>query len=111
MKLFKNERAPLPLWLTALVTAVLLSACDSEGIDRLQNDAASTSQSNTQSSAITPRFVQLEKISFEATLPSIISVMFQATDRFGGAIAGLQTGDFQSHQMIWTKSKTQCWTC
>lgn len=98
MKLLKYTRVLFPFAFTALVSVGLLSACDGEGIDRLQNDAAGTSQTTSQIAGGTvggpSRYVQLEKINFEATLPSIISVMFQATDRYGGAIAGLQTGDF-----------------
>jgi len=92
MKLLNTKRALFPLLLT-----MLLSACDSEGIDRLQDDAApgtATVNANGVTSTSPNRFVQLEKINFEATLPSIITVMFQATDRFGSAIAGLQTSDF-----------------
>lgn len=103
MKLFNYKRALFPLLFTALVNIGLLSACDSEGIDRAQiQDDSSVSQNPNQNSnqninltANDPnRFVQLEKINFEATLPSIISVMFQATDQFDGAVAGLQTSDF-----------------
>jgi len=92
MKLPNLKRALFPLLLT-----MLLSACDSEGIDRLQDDPApgsATVSANGITSTSPNRFVQLEKINFEATLPSIITVMFQATDRFGSAIAGLQTSDF-----------------
>ncbi len=92
MKLFNLKRALFPLLLT-----MLLSACDSEGIDRVLDDAAigtSSGQSNGISTTGPTRFVQLEKINFEATLPSVISIMFQATDNFGNAIADLQTSDF-----------------
>lgn len=92
MKLFNPTRALIPLLFT-----LLLSACDSEGIDRIQDDAipGSASVSATGVTSTGPnRFVQLEKINFEATLPSVITVMFQATDRYGSAIAGLQTSDF-----------------
>jgi len=41
------------------------------------------------------RYVVLDKLNFEATLPSIVSVLFQAKDQYGGAIAGLQTSDFR----------------
>lgn len=98
MKLYRYTRALFPLAFTAMVGVGLLSACDGEGIDRLQDDADSTAQGasiNSGGAISGPnRFVQLEKINFEATLPSIISVMFQATDRYGGAISGLQTSDF-----------------
>jgi len=94
MKSLKLKRALFPLLLT-----VLLSACDSEGIDRaLAADDAVIGSSTLSTNGITAsepnRFVQIEKINFEATLPSIISVMFQATDRFGSAITDLQTSDF-----------------
>jgi len=94
MKLLKLKRALFPLLFT-----VLLSACDSEGIDRaLAADDAVIGSSTLSTNGITAsepnRFVQIEKINFEATLPSIISVMFQATDRFGSAITDLQTSDF-----------------
>jgi len=94
MKLLKLKRALFPLLLT-----LLLSACDSEGIDRaLAADDAVIGSSTLSTNGITAsepnRFVQIEKINFEATLPSIISVMFQATDRFGSAITDLQTSDF-----------------
>ena len=94
MKLLKLKRALFPLLFT-----VLLSACDSEGIDRaLVADDAVIGSSTLSTNGITAsepnRFVQIEKINFEATLPSIISVMFQATDRFGSAITDLQTSDF-----------------
>ena len=94
MKLLKLKRALFPL-----LFKVLLSACDSEGIDRaLAADDAVIGSSTLSTSGITAsepnRFVQIEKINFEATLPSIISVMFQATDRFGSAITDLQTSDF-----------------
>ena len=102
MKLFNYKRALFPLLFTALINVGLLSACGSEGIDRaeLLDDPSTASEGqssipNTNLTASGPnRFVQLEKLSFEATLPSIISVLFQATDQFGGAIAGLQTSDF-----------------
>lgn len=98
MKLFKHRRALIPLLFTAAVSVVTLGACDGEGIDRLQNDGFSGAPGSAQANGITAagpsRFVQLEKINFEATLPSVISVMFQATDRYGRAIAGLQTSDF-----------------
>jgi len=94
MKLFNQKRALFPL----LLTALLLAGCDGEGIDRLQNDAANGASAPSRlpgNTAAGPnRFVQLEKINFEATLPSVISVMFQATDRYNRAIAGLQTSDF-----------------
>ena len=94
MKSLKLKRALFPLLFT-----VLLSACDSEGIDRaLAADDAVIGSSTLSTNGITAsepnRFVQIEKINFEATLPSIISVMFQATDRFGSAITDLQTSDF-----------------
>ncbi len=93
MKLLNYKRAFFPLLLTLLV-----SACDGEGIDRnLSNDGINPSGSSRGSSIVSNspnRFVQLEKLSFESTLPSIISVMFQATDQYGKAIAGLQTSDF-----------------
>lgn len=96
MKLLKYTRAILPLLLT-----VLVSACDSEGIDRNLgdvNNAAASAGNSRGSNVVVPtgpnRFVQLEKLSFEANEPSIISVMFQATDQYGGAIAGLRTSDF-----------------
>lgn len=97
MNLFKHTRVLLPLLLSAFVSVGSLSGCDGEGIDRLQNDAdiAAPNQRPTSVSTGGPnRFVKLEKINFEATLPSIISVMFQATDRYDRAIAGLQTSDF-----------------
>ena len=89
MKRFALIRALVPLLFT-----VLLSACDSEGIDRF-DEAASLGSGTGAVSTGPNRFVQLEKLSFEATLPSIISVMFQAKDRFDNAISGLQTNDFQ----------------
>lgn len=89
MNRFALIRALVPLLFT-----VLLSACDSEGIDRF-DEAASLGSGTGAVSTGPNRFVQLEKLSFEATLPSIISVMFQAKDRFDNAISGLQTNDFQ----------------
>ncbi len=97
MNLFRSQRSLIPLLFYALASAGLLSACDGEGINRLENDAGATSAGMAQGTAARTgpnRYVQLEKINFEATLPSIISVMFQATDRYGGAITGLQTSDF-----------------
>lgn len=91
MKRFTLMRALVPLLFTAL-----LSACDSEGIDRFDDGAALGSATSTGAVNGGPnRFVQLEKLSFEAELPSVINVLFQAKDRFDNAIAGLQTSDFQ----------------
>ncbi len=96
MKRSRNKLAQILF--AALASATALSACDGEGIDRLQNDAGAATQNISQTSGATVvgpnRFVQLEKINFDAALPSVITVMFQATDRYGGAIAGLQTSDF-----------------
>jgi len=109
MKLFNQKRARFPLLRlsrflgarflgTLLLGTLFLAACDGEGIDRLQNDAANGTSAPSRLPGNTTtgpsRFVQLEKINFEATLPSVISVMFQATDQYNRAIAGLQTSDF-----------------
>jgi len=94
MKLLKNP------FLFPLLITVLLGACDSEGIDRYNGEinrgSTNAIDSALGSDVITSprRFVQLEKLQFEANLPSIISVMFQATDRYGSAVTGLQTSDF-----------------
>ena len=86
--------------LVSMALAILLSACDGEGIDRDELEAASAnsaSGSSVSSGLFTSgptRFVQLEKLQFEAALPSVVSVLFQAKDQFGNAIAGLQTSDF-----------------
>jgi len=92
MKLLKYKFALFPL-----LFAFLLGACGSEGIDRFDGDINQISDDITTLGGVpnTPnRFVQLEKLQFEANLPSIITVMFQATDQFDGPISGLQTSDF-----------------
>lgn len=85
---------------TVLTAACIVAAgCDSEGINRSTVDTdGSSSQSDFPGNLGTPgpsRYVVLNKLNFEAAVPSIISVLFQASDRYGGAIAGLHTADFR----------------
>jgi len=93
-----------------LIGVLVLTGCSSEGIDRnrtpINSDGLFLSDGDPGAgaggqglgSAInTPgpsRYVQLEKLNFEATLPSIISVLFRALDQYGNALPGLQTSDF-----------------
>lgn len=96
--------------LALIALAVINASCDSEGIDRrvgtddslptavLSSDAQVTPGAESLGPVINPgpnRFVQLEKLNFEAALPSVISVLFKTTDRYGNAVAGLSTSDFQ----------------
>ncbi len=82
------------------VTMLALAGCSGEGIDRNPEAAidGSPAQGNVSGNIGTPgpsRYVVLNKLNFEATLPSIISVLFQANNQYGSAIAGLQTSDFR----------------
>ena len=95
----------LPTTTVVVAGALFLSACSSEGIDRVpeqdQVDRGNVTSSATRDfpdsigTAGPSRYVLLNKLNFEAKLPSIVSVLFQASDQYGNAIAGLQTPDFQ----------------
>ncbi len=88
----------------AFAFTLLLTGCSSEGIDRnadaiaentsFSQFGASGETGSTLDDAGPNRFVVLEKLKFEAQPPSVISVLFQATDRYGNALPGLQTSDF-----------------
>lgn len=106
-----NQKTKQHLRLPAMsLLAVLLVGCSSEGIDRqtgprpdlptaiLSDGAELAPGADSLGAVINPgpsRFVHLEKLNFEATLPSIISLLFKTTDRYGNAVAGLSTSDFQ----------------
>ncbi len=65
-----------------------LAGCSGEGIDRNPEAAidGSSAQGNVSGNIGTPgpsRYVVLNKLNFEATLPSIISVLFQANNQYG----------------------------
>jgi len=95
-----------PLLAFSIVLGITLSSCSSEGIDRnleahnelLLGDAPSAGNAPTLGSPLDRpgpnRYVLLEKLNFEAALPSIISILFRASDQYGNAISGLQTADF-----------------
>ncbi|OED39443.1 hypothetical protein AB833_15390 [Chromatiales bacterium (ex Bugula neritina AB1)] len=95
------------VFFTPLVLSLLIS-CSSEGIDR-NLDALEGLPSHSDGASTTGvgpdlgspldrpgprRYVLLEQLNFEATLPSIISILFHASDQYGNAISGLQTSDF-----------------
>ncbi len=101
---------PLPNMLTnslastLVALSLLVSGCSSEGIDRVpEEDQVERGNVNSSATRDFPstigtqgpsRYVLLNKLNFEASLPSIISVLFQASDQYGNAISGLQTSDF-----------------
>ena len=100
----------LPRAVAAFVFAALVAGCDSEGIDRqtdsspdlptavLSEGAEQAPGTESLGQVINPgpnRFVHLEKLKFEAALPSVITLLFKTTDQFGNAVAGLGTSDFQ----------------
>lgn len=87
------------------VLSLWLLGCSSEGIDRntealnnsisLADPGGSTNNLGTAVNAPGPnKYVLLNKLNFEAKQPSVISMLFQASDQYGNAIAGLQTNDF-----------------
>jgi uncharacterized protein YegL len=82
-----------------LAGVVALASCSGEGINRNASGTGSGDTSHrdfpgTISSDGPNRYVVLNKLNFEATLPSIISILFHASDQYGNAIADLQTSDF-----------------
>lgn len=88
--------APIALSLIAL-------GCSSEGIDRNPEAYTATGHGNGSiqndnnqvvNASGPSRYVLLKKLNFEAKLPSVISVLFQASDQYGNAIPDLQTSDF-----------------
>jgi len=106
----KNKRFEQLCSLAIPIFALLLVSCSSEGIDRqvgprpdlptaVLSDAVELAPGATSlGPVINPgpsRFVHLEKLNFEASLPSVISLLFKTTDRYGNAVAGLGTSDFQ----------------
>ncbi len=106
----KRKYFQLLLSLPALCLVALLASCSSEGIDRqvgprpdlptavLSDSPELAPGTESLGSVINPgpsRFVHLEKLNFEASLPSVISLLFKTTDQYGNAVAGLSTSDFQ----------------
>ena len=102
MNKLKKYTLALPLALS-----FFLVGCSSEGIDRntdarpsgngtlLADSGESTSSLGTPINAPGPnKYVLLNKLNFEAKQPSVVSMLFQASDQFSNAIAGLQTSDF-----------------
>ena len=100
----------LPRIAATIVIAALVAGCNSEGIDRqtdsrpdlptavLSEGAEQAPGAESLGQVINPgpnRFVNLEKLRFEAALPSVITLLFKTTDQFGNAVAGLDTNDFQ----------------
>lgn len=83
-----------------------LLGCSSEGIDRntdafdsangisLSDSGGSNNLGNAINAPGPNKYVLLNKLNFEAKQPSVISMLFQASDQYGNAIAGLQTSDF-----------------
>ena len=112
MNLLRNvcPALPLPNMLTnslastLVALSLLVSGCSSEGIDRVpEEDQVERGNVNSSATRDFPstigtqgpsRYVLLNKLNFEASLPSIVSVLFQASDQYGNAISGLQTSDF-----------------
>jgi len=92
----------------ASIALFTLHGCSSEGIDRniegqnrLLNPLADDADAQGNASLGSPlgtlaptQFAVLDKLNFDVTLPSIISVLFRASDQFGNAIPNLQTTDF-----------------
>jgi hypothetical protein len=111
--MIKNrKRQKLSFSLAIFLAITLLAGCSSEGIDRHEGTGLPTavlSDAAVQTPGQVPgaeslgpvinpgpsRFVQLEKLNFEAALPSVISLLFKTTDRYGNAVAGLGTSDFR----------------
>lgn len=94
MNFFKTNCA-----VTILLCTLLITSCGGEGIDRNHSATRNNSTQNDFSGTLVNtglnRYIALHKLHFEAAQPSIISVLFQATDQYGSAIAGLQTRDFR----------------
>lgn len=90
--------------LAPFALGLFLLGCSSEGIDRNPDAIAANTTFNefgvsggtgsTLDDFGPNRYVVLEKLKFEAKPPSVISVLFQASDRYGNALPGLQTSDF-----------------
>lgn len=100
-----KSKTPICL-IMAIIAMLTIAGCDSEGINRNYDDPLSQPQSDGAepdanaglgSPLDTPgpsHYVMLDMLNFEATLPSIVSVLFQSSDQYGNAIAGLETTDF-----------------
>ncbi len=89
-----------------IALSLIVLGCSSEGIDRNPEAYAATATGTAGTGSIQndinpvintsgpSRYVLLKKLNFEAKLPSVISVLFQASDQYGNAIPDLQTSDF-----------------